>query len=285
MLAELAEIHLDATLFGGQAFRWRRAGCGAAEGWIGDRPVRVALEASGLDVAPLDGRTDGLEAAARRYFDVERDYAAIERRLLRDARLRRFATGVRILRQPPFETVIAFVVSANNNIPRITRSVELLCEIAGREVAPGLRAFPEPPALAAFDAATLRREANLGYRDRYVAETARLVASGAVDLEALDRLSTDELRDALMGLPGVGRKVAECVALFAYGRLEVFPVDTWIRRAYSDVYLAGESHSDRAIAELARKRFGRFAGVAQQYLFEAFRAPNSTDRTDRTDQI
>jgi N-glycosylase/DNA lyase len=273
MLAELAGLHFDATLFGGQAFRWRRTGASAAEGWIGDRPVRVALEAGGLGVAPLDGRAGGLEAAARRYFDADRDYAAIERRLLRDARLRRYATGVRILRQPAFETVIAFVISANNNIPRITRSVELLSAIAGREVAPGLRAFPEPAALAAFDAATLRREANLGYRDRYVAETARLVASGAVDLEALERLGTDELRDALMGLPGVGRKVAECVALFAYGRLEVFPVDTWIRRAYSAVYLSNESVTDRVIAELARARFGKYAGVAQQYLFEGVRAP------------
>ncbi len=269
-LPGLAGIDLERTLFGGQSFRWRRVD-GGAEGWIGDRLVRVALSDDGLAVESLDGREDGLEIAAARYFDVERDYAAIERRLLRDARLRRVATRVRILRQPAFEALVTFVVSANNNIPRIARSVGLLCELAGREIVAGRRAFPEPAALAALDAETLRRDANLGYRDRYVVEASRLVASGAVDLDLIDRLPTAELRTALGALPGVGPKVGDCVALFGYGRLDVFPVDTWIRRAYADLYLKGEPATDRAIAEMARRRFGRYAGVAQQFIFEAYR--------------
>jgi N-glycosylase/DNA lyase len=274
VLAGLAGLDFERTLFGGQAFRWRRAGDGespGAEGWIGDRPVRVALAAEGLAVAPLDGRVEGLEAAAARYFDAARDYEAAERRLRRDARLGRLATGIRILRQPPFETLVTFVVSANNNIPRIARSVERLCGLAGREVAPGLAAFPEPAALAALGAARLRGEANLGYRDAFVAETARLVASGEVDLDALDRLPTPELTAALGRLPGVGPKVAACVALFGYGRLEVFPVDTWVRRAFRDLYLGGEAAGDREIERRARRRFGPWAGLAQQYLFEAYR--------------
>lgn len=271
----LGGLDVDVTLFGGQTFRWRRTGERTAEGWIGDRPVAVEVRDDALAAVPLDGRWEGLGDAVACYFDAERDYAAIERRLLRDARLRRIARGIRILKQPPFETAIAFIVSANNNIPRIARSVGLLCEIAGREVeARGrrLRAFPEPAALAALSAERLRRDANLGYRDVYVVETSRLVASGAVDLDAFDRLPTAALRQALVVLPGVGPKVADCIALFAYGRLEVFPVDTWIRRAYSEVYLGGEPAPDREIAERARQRFGPYAGLAQQYLFEAFRA-------------
>jgi N-glycosylase/DNA lyase len=278
VLPELVGFNLDATLFGGQAFRWRRDGADAAVGWIGTRPVRVRVGSEGVTIAALGGARAGLGDEARRYFDVERDYAAIERRLLRDARLARVTAavrGVRILRQSPFETLVAFVVSANNNIPRIARSVEAMCRIAGTRVECSegtLWTFPEPKALAEVGPARLREEANLGYRDSYVAETARLVATGAVDLDALDALPTPALREALTRLPGVGPKVADCVALFAYGRIEVFPVDTWVRRAMTELYLEpGVRVSDREIAALARRRFGDFAGIAQQYLFEAYR--------------
>jgi N-glycosylase/DNA lyase len=275
---ELAGLNVDATLFGGQAFRWRRDGAGGAIGWIGECPTRVRVDTEGLHVAALGGEAVALEEAAHRYFDVARDYAAVERRLLRDAPLRRVAAGVagvRILRQPPFETLVGFVVSANNNIPRIARSVEALCRLAGRRVDTSdgaLHAFPEPAALAEVGVARLREEANLGYRDRYVAETARLVAAGDVDLAALAALPTGGLRTELARLPGVGPKVADCVALFAYGRVEVFPVDTWVRRATTTLYFDPERRAtDREIAALARRRFGDHAGIAQQYLFEGYR--------------
>jgi N-glycosylase/DNA lyase len=278
LLPELKGLNLDTTLFGGQAFRWRREGEGGAVGWIDGIPVRVRVSDEGLHVAALGGEVEGLDLAARRYFDVTRDYEALERRLLRDVRLRRAASdvaGVRILRQQPFETLVAFVVSANNNIPRIARSVDALCRMAGRRVeleGETLWAFPEPAALAEIGITRLREEANLGYRDRYVAETARIVATREIDLSELEKLRTERLREELARLPGVGPKVADCVALFAFGRVEVFPVDTWIRRAMTDLYLEpGARATDREIAALARRRFGSHAGIAQQYLFEAFR--------------
>jgi N-glycosylase/DNA lyase len=277
-IPEAGAIDLEVTLFGGQAFRWRREPNGAAIGWIGERPVRVAVGAAGLEVSPLDGEVEGLEAAARRYFDLSRDYAAIERRLFRDARLRRAASavgGFRILRQPYFETLVAFIASANNNIVRFSRSLDALGRMAGEPVetsAGAMHAFPTPAALASLGVERLRSEANLGYRDRYVRDAAVLVASGEVDLDGLDLLPTPELRDALVAFPGVGRKVADCIALYGYGRAEVFPVDTWVRRAFTALYLEeGETATDRRIAELATKRFGADAGIAQQYMFEAFR--------------
>lgn len=278
LLPELAGTNLDVTLFGGQAFRWRRGAAGEASGWIGDRPARVAPGAGGLEVSPLDGRVEGLERAARRYFDASRDYAAIERGLFADPRLGRAAAGLaglRILRQPPFEALVAFIASANNNIVRLSRSLDALARLAGRAVATELgtaHAFPEPAALAALPLGLLRGEANLGYRDRYVAAAARLAATGALDLAALERLPTAGLREALRAVPGVGPKVADCVALYGYGRLEVFPVDTWVRKAYSALYPPDEERpTDTRIAELAAARFGEVAGVAQQYMFEAFR--------------
>ena len=278
LLPELTNLNLEVTLFGGQAFRWRRDERGRIAGWIGDRPVRVAIRPAGLEVVALDGRDEGLVEAARRYFDATRDYAAIERRVFRDAALRRAAwrvAGFRILRQPAFEALVGFITSANNNIVRFSRSLDALSRIAGRAVETELGtmwAFPDPSALASISPDRLREEANLGYRDRYVAGAACMIASGEVDLEALGQLPTAALREALRAIPGVGPKVADCIALYGFGRIEVFPVDTWVRKAYTALYLdEGERVADREIARLATERFGAYAGVAQQYMFEAFR--------------
>lgn len=283
LIPELNDLDLEAVLFGGQTFRWKREEDGWAIGWIGDRPVRARMAADGLVVSPRTEASDDLDAAARRYFDADRDYAGIRDRLLRDARLRAAAgglDGLRILRQPPFETVIEFIVSANNNIPRIAKCIGALCRLAGQPVRIDGEleyGFPTPESLAAFDAATLRSEANLGYRDRYVVETASRVASGSADLDAWDDERTPQLVENLRSLPGVGPKVAECIALFAYGRFDVFPVDTWIRQIYVETYPSrGPAATDRQIGERARRRFGRHAGLAQQYLFESVRRRGRT---------
>lgn len=276
-LPALAGVNLEATLFGGQAFRWRRDGERGAVGWIGSRPARVEASAEGLAAWSLAGSPLS-EREAADYFDARRDYRAIERRLFRDATFKsaaRGVAGVRILRQEAFETLVAFVVSSNNNIARIARSIEALSRIAGRRVETSLGPmwrFPEPEALAGVPVERLRAEANLGYRDRYVQESAARITTADVDLDAMTSLPTPELRDALMRLPGVGRKVADCVMLFAYGRTEVFPVDTWVRRAMTELYGAPDRPlTDREIAEVAARRFGADAGIAQQYLFEAYR--------------
>lgn len=283
-LPELATFDLDRVLFGGQTFRWRKTSDARADGWIGDAPVRVLVTDSGLVVEPRSLSVDGLDnldGAARRYFDADRDYTGIRDRLLRDSRLRAAAEGLdglRILRQPPFETVIGFIVSANNNIPRIAKCLGALCRLAGTAVEIDGEtewSFPAADSLAAFDVATVRAEANLGYRDRYVIETARLVASGTADLEAWSDETTTRLLEHLRTLPGVGPKVAECIALFAYGRFDVFPVDTWIRQIYVETYPSrSAATTDRSIGERARKRFGANAGLAQQYLFESVRRRN-----------
>lgn len=278
-IPELAGLDLEATVFGGQTFRWKRGVDGWAIGWIGPHPVRARSCADGLNVAPRGAAlTPQLESATRRYFDADRDYAGLRARLLRDARLREAAEGLeglRILRQPAFETVIGFIVSANNNIPRISKCLDALCRLAGEPVVvDGVeeRKFPVAASLAGLDVAVARTEANLGYRDRYVVETSERIASGAADLERWHSFETPELVSGLQTLPGVGPKVADCIALFAYGRFDVFPVDTWIRQAYASVYpVRGGVASNRRIAELARRRFGSAAGLAQQYLFESTR--------------
>lgn len=285
LLAGLHEIDLEVTLFGGQTFRWRRTGDDSADGWIGDRPVRVTVRADGLVVSPRNSVFAGLADAAHVYFDAGRDYGAIRAQLDRDGKLPVSAPGLRILRQPPFETAITFIASANNNIIRIGRTIAALCDMAGSEVAADgelRRAFPRPEQLAEVSVEQLRRDANLGYRDEYVFNAARMVAAGEIDLAALDGLTNEALRTELCRLPGVGPKVADCIALFGYGRMDVFPVDTWVRKAYSALYLGDDERvTDRVIGELARARFGEYAGLAQQYLFEAARRGERTQSRAR----
>jgi N-glycosylase/DNA lyase len=216
---------------------------------------------------------------AVRYFDLDRDYPAAAAALDADPALQRFTaatSGVRILRQPWFETMIGFVVSANNRIPRIIRIIERLCEVFGEEKIASdgsYFCFPSPERLATAELAVLRNECNTGYRDRAIrALSAHVVADHDFWHRRAAFAPTGELRRRLLALPGVGPKVAECILLFGFSRWEAFPIDTWIRRAVAALYLRDCARpTDKDIAAVAHARFGPLAGLAQQRLFEAAR--------------
>ena len=203
------------------------------------------------------------------YFDLETDYGQIQERLdSGDSYLKQaaaFGRGIRILRQDPWEMVITFIVSQQNHIRRIRRIIRLLCETYGERrdysgeggaVSRDYYAFPEPERLARADMDTLR-ECNLGYRARYVKETARQIAEGEKDLAQIARMNYPEAKKALMGFCGVGEKVADCICLFGLHRLEAFPVDTHIRQILALHYPDG----------FPAERYRGFEGVIQQYMF------------------
>lgn len=299
----------DLTLCGGQAFRWTPLpapdGSSATyHGVVGDAVLIVVRAADGgWRVRPLN---HPLTADRRRriceYFDLDRDYAAARRQVVeRLARLRRSVSapasggasggdaaafgmaldmalrrlsGLRLLRQPWFETLASFVVSANNHLPRIRRIINVISRKFGEPLGDDHYAFPSPDALAAADPTVLRTECRVGYRDRHLSRLARQVARDRRFWEHAAALPTAELRRALHALPGVGPKVAECVLLFGFHRWEAFPVDVWVRRAL--VALLGGPHpapptAERRLAAAARAAFGPVAGLAQQYLFELTR--------------
>ena len=251
-------MDLPGTLDCGQAFRWRPGPEGWWEGVAGDRPLRLCRrgEALLLEAPPED------EAFWRRYLDLDRDYGAIARTLSQDpamARALEDCPGIRVLRQDPWETLCTFIISANNHIPRIRGIVQRLCQGWGAPLGEDLWGFPPPERLASLtleDLAPLRA----GYRAPYLLETARQVAEGEVDLARVDRLPTPEALGELQRFKGVGVKVASCVLLFAYGRLECVPVDVWIGRVLERLYPQG-------FPDFARP----WAGVAQQVLFQEIR--------------
>lgn len=211
----------------------------------------------------LDCSQTDFDALWRDYFDLERDYADIRASTdPNDAFLGRacdYGSGIRMLRQDPWEMLITFILSQRKNIPAIRYCVEALCSRYGEPVeSAGERffAFPSAERLAALDERCLK-DCSLGYRAKYVSAAARLVASGALDLTKIANLTDDELMQALLTVPGVGEKVANCVLLFGYHRLGRFPRDVWINRIVENEY--------EGVFPL--ERYPGIAGALQQYMF------------------
>ena len=268
-------IDLPGSLRGGQAFRWRTEADGAFVGAIGGSAWRLARAPDGgVDARAWPARTADEQALAR-YFRLEADDDARRARLARDAALApamRAHPGLRLLRQDPWETTVAFITSANNNVLRIEGILARIAEKWGAPIdAPfAARSFPAAETIGRARESSLRA-VGLGYRAPFVREAARMVARGNVPLDALRGRPLVEMREALLELPGVGPKVADCIALFSLDADDAFPIDRWIARAVSDVFFAGRALKPREVEAFARERWGMDAGLAQQYLFHAAR--------------
>ena len=210
----------------------------------------------------------------RRYLDLDRDYAAVIRECAHmpaACRAVGLYPGLRVLNQPPWEALIAFILSANNNVARIRTLVRSLCVNYGQRFDAGgtaLYAFPTPQRLAGCGEDALRA-LKVGYRAPFLIETARRVREG-FPLDELRRMPYDEAHRLLTTLPGVGDKVADCVLLFGCGHAEVFPVDVWVARLLRE-WFGVTCKSRTAMAREARERLGEHAGLIQQFLFHAAR--------------
>ncbi len=258
-------IDLRLTLIdSAQCFRWvesnGRFGCCMERGPVWLRAVPEGIDAEG-EIDP---------AALRHYLDLDRDYAAVAAEYARIPRARRAAglfPGLRVLNQPPWEALVSFILSANNNVARIRGLTAALCERYGDE-RDGLYAFPAPEKLANTGEAELRA-LKVGYRAPYLIETARRVCDG-FPLDGLRDMPYDLAHRCLTALPGVGDKVADCVLLFGCGHAEAFPVDVWVERLLQS-WFGFEGMSRAAMAKAARARLGPHAGILQQFLFHAAR--------------
>lgn len=273
-LPEAGALDLARTLQSGQAFRWRwervENGTTAAVGVVGREIFHVNQDARGVWLLAPEG--PGARARLIDYLGLSPGagpISRIEAALAADAVLARIlphTRGLGILAQDPWEVLISFIVSANNNIPKICQSIERLSRRLGTPLGGGAHAFPTPERLAAARSRTLAA-CLLGYRAPYVRAAARLVADGRIDLSSLARLPLEDARERLLEIPGVGEKVADCVLLFGLRHTSAFPVDTWVRRAVERLYFRGRPQTGRQIQAFARERFGPLAGYAQQHLF------------------
>ncbi len=227
--------------------------------------------------AVVDGEvlTDrSTDVKARAYFDSEREYLSLV-----DAcgvtgivaKAVHLLPGLRVLNQPPWEALIAFILSANNNVQRIRNLVTALCKEYGeRHIYKdhALYGFPKPEVRASLDPCVLKKHVTCGYRAEYLVETAQTVCDG-FPLDQLKTLPLSEARKRLVSLKGVGPKVADCVLLFGCRHTEAFPVDVWVKRLMEKWFHI--SGSPAQIAERARALWGDRCGLIQQYLFHAAR--------------
>ncbi len=271
------DFDLALTLDSGQTFHWEQLGAGFV-GTIGERAIYVEQRGGVLKVrdggtpssAPETGALPGI---VTRYFSLDHPLAEICTSLPADPPMQaalRFCRGLRIMRQPRWECLATFITSSMKQVAHIRQiSRALRQRYGGRAMTYGTHvyAFPNAQRLARATEAELR-ECALGYRAKNLLATARLVASGEVDLDALARLADDGLRAQLCALPGVGPKVANCVMLFAYERLRAFPIDVWVERVLRENYFPRRHKpTARKLREFSALHFGEHGGYAQQYLF------------------
>lgn len=275
---------LAASLESGQAHRWRREGewfTGVIQGsFVKIRQASFSAQGSARDV--VEFRSEPWPEAAllprlQAYFRLDDDLNAVYQEICQDLRVAEMVgryPGLRLLRQEPWECLIAYICSANNNIPRIHQMVEKLAESFGSPITlDGLvrHTFPTPQRLAQVSEGELR-QLGLGFRARYIAPAAQAVADGSLDLAALAHAPYEEAKAPLMECPGIGPKIADCVLVFSLEKLEAFPIDVWVRRALGEWYFPGQkTPPDRVLLEWARQHFGRYAGYSQQYLFHGRR--------------
>lgn len=245
---------LAQTLDCGQAFRWSQND-GVWSGVAGGRYIELYSDENGI-VLKNTTESDFTTFWAD-YFDLERDYGKIISEISTDKTLKTaasYGSGIRILHQEPYEALCSFIISQNNNIPRIKGIIERLCRKCGEKKGEHF-AFPSAEKVAALSEQELR-DIGCGFRARYVLDAAKKVADGTIDLECLKKCDTKTALDTLMSIKGVGPKVADCTMLFGLNRIEAFPQDVWIKRAMKNLFPNG-------LPECAVP----YAGIVQQYIF------------------
>lgn len=256
-------LDLTQTLSCGQTFRWRPVG----DSWAGVLGRHLFTLRQRGHVVEVDAKpaARGVVSLVKHHLRAGDDIGAIQRRLSRDPVLARGMEGVRglrIVKIDEWESLVSFLLATYANIPRITKMVETLSSEFGEEIAGGVHAFPDMKRLGEASERDLLR-CGLGYRAKYLAALSSSVTER--DIHRMKRMSFEDLRQALTELPGVGHKVADCVSLFGFGRLEAFPIDVWMERALARLY--GVRGSYERLRGFASDRFGEYAGYAQEYLY------------------
>ncbi len=267
-IGNVRDFNLEHIFECGQCFRWQKQQDGSYEGIVGGKWARVSLKEDVLFIEN-SGISDFIDLWYD-YFDMGTDYSRIKGVLEQDSIMKeaiKTGYGIRLLRQDFWEMLISFIISANNRIPRIMKTVDTLSVLKGECIHPErlCYSFPEVKALATATMEELQ-QCKAGFRCKYIYQTAQIMKDGGVTRDRLSELSTEGARKELMALPGVGPKVADCILLFSGIKFDVFPTDVWVKRVMEELYLKRDAGL-KEIQEFAKGTFGGLTGYAQQYLF------------------
>ena len=279
MKIKCEDFDLAATLESGQVFGFEKDGQGRFKGVLGGRSVRLWQSNGALSIERTTSQGDTLDAchpspnvspgtwsgSVRDYFDLDRDLTSVFDVLRQETALAPALAafrGLRLIRQDPWEALACFILSSNNNVKRIMGMRANLVRHFG--------AFPLPAQVAGSHERTLR-QLGLGYRAPFLQRTAQFLSVNPAYLGTVRSAGYEEARSRVTAFPGIGPKVADCVLLYGFNRLDAFPVDVWILRAMRTHYFRGRRVSEPRVHAFGRERWGALAGYVQQYLFHGAR--------------
>jgi len=260
----------------GQCFRWNEEQDGSYTGVFKNNVLNVKKEFGKIT---FKGLVEGnIKEVLEDYFDLKRDYSEIKKNLSKiDENINlsvKYGEGIRLLSQDLIETILSFIISANNNIPRIKGIVEKISKKYGNEIIWDGKKYYAFPTLEQLKDVSIKdyRALGAGFRDVRLYETVHMLLDGKVDIDSLyQEKDTNKVREELLKLSGVGPKVADCILLFSdLKRFDVFPIDVWVRRVMNELYIKNPDETKvnkKQIEQIAKEKFGNLEGLAQQYLF------------------
>ena len=261
VLENIKDFHLRDVLECGQCFRWEEQVDGSYLGIVKNSVVKASQTGNILKLEELSQNSINKEDW-QEYFGFDTDYVAIESKLKSDdllARAYKLSPGIRILKQDPWEALISFIISQNNNIPRIKKIIKSLCQVAGQEIISGVFKFPTPQQILNLSDEKLE-SIKSGFRAKYIKNAAELMMNGTVNLKELAAKLNDGALDELMQIKGVGVKVGSCVLIYGFNKLNVVPVDVWVKRGIDKYFKNGWPEEVKGLE-----------GVAAQYLYNFVR--------------
>ncbi len=269
ILENVNHFYPEHTFLCGQCFRWDEEYDGSFTGVAFSKVVNISMKERNVIIKNIT--LDEFESQWKYYLDFDTDYKLIKDGFKHDDNVRKamdFGWGIRILNQEIFECLISFIISTQNTIPRIKKIVSKLSEMYGSEIEYCGRSYYAFPTIEQLCGVTKESLADLkaGYRADYIVDAVNKISSGEVNIDLITELSYEEAKSELMKIKGVGPKVADCVLLFSANKKEAFPIDVWVKRTMQTLYLSSDS-SVKEIEKFASEYFGKYAGVAQQYLF------------------
>ena len=267
---------LASTLESGQSHRWVKE-----DNWyIGvlySNLVKIRQIEDKIEWYSSPSSEQDMIVLLKDYFRLDDDLNNIYKQITQDQRVSEMVAkypGLRLLRQDPWECTIAFICSANSNIPRIHKVIENLSNTFGSslELDGCTRySFPSPQQLVVAGEQKLR-ELGLGFRAPYVDKATRLISENRLNLKSLIHMPYEIAKETLMECPGIGPKIADCILVFSLEKMEAFPIDVWVRRALGDWYFPNQkTPSNQVLQSWAQSYFGTYGGYAQQYLFHGRR--------------
>ena len=259
----------------GQCFRWNKQEDESYTGVIKNAVINVKQTDNKIVFKGIS--ENNLSEVVKEYFDLDTNYQDLKSKLSKIDEFMKesieFGDGIRILNQDLWECIISFIISANNNIPRIKKIIEAISKKYGKKVVFENKEYYFFPTVEELSKATVEelRELGTGFRDKRIYNTTQMLYNKTIDLEEIKNMQdSNEIRENLLKLDGVGPKVADCIMLFSLKRFDVFPIDVWVRRVMNDLYIHKENEEDvnkKELQNLAKEKYKELAGIAQQYLF------------------